>query len=41
MSSIRVAISRLEAQSGQTATVAALRDVLTRLKKRALGLNTS
>jgi len=41
MSSIRAAISRLEAQSGQTATVAALHDVLKRLKKRALGLETS
>jgi hypothetical protein len=34
--SIRAAISRLESQSGQTATVAALRGVLTRLEKRAV-----
>jgi chromodomain-helicase-DNA-binding protein 4 len=40
MSSIRAAISRLEAQSGQTATVAALRDALRRLEKRAPGLET-
>ena len=37
MDSIRAAIIRLEAQLGQTATVAALRDVLKRLKERALG----
>jgi hypothetical protein len=34
--SIRAAISRLETQSGQTATVAALRDALRRRKERAL-----
>ena len=34
--SIRAAISRMESQSGQTATVAALRGVLTRLEKRAV-----
>jgi len=33
--SIRTAISRLESQSGQTATIAALRGVLDRLEKRA------
>ncbi|KAF8499266.1 hypothetical protein F5888DRAFT_160250 [Russula emetica] len=35
--SIRAAIVRLESQSGQTPTVAALRDVLKRHKERALG----
>lgn len=34
--SIRAAISRLESQSGQNATVAALRSVLERLEKRAV-----
>ena len=34
--SIRTAIARLESQSGQTATVAALRGVLNRLEKRAV-----
>ncbi|KAI9513073.1 SNF2 family N-terminal domain-containing protein [Russula earlei] len=35
--SIHAAISRLESQSGQTATVVALREVLRRSEKRALG----
>jgi hypothetical protein len=34
MDSIRAAIVRLESQSGQTLTVAALRDVLKRLEER-------
>jgi hypothetical protein len=37
MDSIRAAIVRLESQSGQTPTVAALRDVLKRHEERALG----
>lgn len=37
MNSIRGAIVRLESQSGHTATVAALRDILKRLEERAFG----
>lgn len=37
MDSIRAAITRLESQTGQTPTVAALRDVLKRLEERGHG----